>query len=167
MKATNNEISTKQMLKKEKKAESLRHFQNISRKYLGRWVWSQSGQVKRLKNDWISDVLWTKDEVRIFKPFKTSYLCVHLHLWVWRPEHNPWEVLVPSLPANWTQAIRLSCKDYSSSWAILLAPILFFYFQTWSTMWTWWHTPQSQPLGRQRQEDSFESKDLRQVWVVT
>lgn len=55
-------------------------------------------------------------------------MCAPIPVWVWRPEHNPWELLVPSLPGNWTQAIRLSCKDYSSSWAILLAPIFILLF---------------------------------------
>lgn len=83
-------------------------------------------------------------------PSTTLGSCLFPHyLWIeLRPSGLAARTTLPAEPFCWPQ-------------------FLFFYFQTWSTMWTWWHTPQSQPLGRQRQENSLESKKLRKVWIIS
>lgn len=122
-----------------------------------------------LKNGWISDVLWTKGEVRtVLNLLKHTYLCVHLHLCECGGQSTtlgsclfPHYLGIELRPSGLAASTTLPAESF---W---WPQFLFFYFQTWSTMWTWWHIPQSQPLERQRQEDGFESKDLSQVWVVT
>lgn len=57
-------------------------------------------------------------------------MCAPTSVWVWRPEDNPWELLAPSSPGP--QELSLGHQAwrqcYSSSWAIVLAPIFILLF---------------------------------------